>query len=143
MTPVRRSTASIARPIDAPGERMNQNKNARLTGLSQTLRKNMTPEERHLWYDFLKKLPQTVQRQKVIGRYIADFYIAEAHAIIELDGAQHYEEENRNADRIRDEFMYARGIDVWRYTNRDIHTRFQDICKDISMRIERAVKEKR
>ncbi len=119
---------------------MNPNKNAKLTDISKTLRKNMTPEEKRLWYDFLKALPQTVQRQKVIGNYVADFYIAAAHAIIELDGAQHYDEENRDADRVRDEFMYTHGIDVWRYTNRDINTRFREICEDIQQRIARAVK---
>ena len=40
---------------------------------SQNLRKNMTPEEKHLWYDFLKLLPVTVNRQKMIGNYIVDF----------------------------------------------------------------------
>ena len=88
---------------------MNPKKNTKLTDISKILRRNMTLEERHLWYDFLKSLPQTVQRQKVIGNYVADFYIAAAHAIIELDGAQHYDEENRDADRVRDEFMYAHG----------------------------------
>ncbi len=121
---------------------MNPNKNTKLTDISKELRRNMTPEEKHLWYDFLKALPQTVQRQKVIGNYVADFYIAAAHAIIELDGAQHYNKENLDADRVRDEFMYAHGIDVWRYTNRDINTRFREICEDIQKRIARAAQRK-
>ena len=58
---------------------------------ARRLRKNMTKEERHLWYDFLRGLPVMVHRQKVIGKYIVDFYIAEANLVIELDGSQHYE----------------------------------------------------
>ena len=61
----------------------------KLTGFSQKLRKYMTKEERHLWYDYLKRLPVTVNRQKVIGEYIVDFYVSEARIIIELDGSQH------------------------------------------------------
>ena len=75
----------------------------------------MTPEERHLWYDFLKKLPITVNRQKVIGNYIADSYIASSKIVIELDGAQHYRTDNKETDRIRDDYMKTNGITVLRY----------------------------
>ena len=61
-----------------------------LTQNSQELRRNMTKEEKHLWYDFLKKLPITVNRQRKMGSYIADFYIAKCKLVIELDGSQHY-----------------------------------------------------
>ena len=69
---------------------MNKTNNSRLTGNAQKLRREMTEEERHLWYDFLKELPVTVNRQKVIGRYIVDFYCAEAKLVSEIDGTQHY-----------------------------------------------------
>ena len=55
---------------------MNKTNNSCLTGNAQKLRREMTQEERHLWYDFLKGLPVTVNRQKVIGHYIVDFYCA-------------------------------------------------------------------
>ena len=71
----------------------NNKNNPNLTNLSQNLRKNMTKEEKHLWYDFLKNLPITVNRQKVIGNYIVDFYCAKANIAIELDGSQHYFEQ--------------------------------------------------
>ena len=112
----------------------------RLTGLSQHLRKEMTKEERHLWYDFLRHLPVTVKRQKVIGNYIADFYVAQARLIIELDGSQHYTEEGEKHDKERDEFFEKRGIKVFRYTNRQIHERFDDICADILFQIEKRQK---
>ena len=71
---------------------MNQRSNPDHTKYAQKLRREMTKEERHLWYDFLKTLPETVNRQKVIGPCIVDFYCASAGLVIELDGSQHFEE---------------------------------------------------
>ena len=98
---------------------------------SQELRKNMTKEERHLWYDFLKNLPVTVHRQKVIGKYIADFYIASAKIVIELDGSQHYEEDAQKRDAERDEYFKQNKIKVLRYSNYEINTAFDSVCSDI------------
>lgn len=63
--------------------------NPALTERARTLRKQMTPEERHLWYDFLRSYPVRFLRQKVIGNAIVDFYCAKATLAIELDGSQH------------------------------------------------------
>lgn len=84
---------------------MNEISNPKLTGISKTLRKNMTKEERHLWYDFLKDLPVTVNRQKVIGDYIVDFYCATAKIVIELDGSQHFRK--RAKQKIRSEINFS------------------------------------
>ena len=110
---------------------MNKTYNSKLTGNSKTLRKNMTKEERHLWYDFLKNLPITVNRQKVIGNYIVDFYIASSKIVIELDGSQHYEDSGIESDSIRDEFLNSLGIKVLRYSNLDVNRRFESVCEDI------------
>ena len=110
---------------------MNNRNNRRLTPTAQSLRKNMTKEERKLWYDFLKQLPQTVNRQKTIGNYIVDFYCAEAKLVIELDGSQHYEPEGQDADKIRDEYLKSQGLRVLRYSNRDINQHFESVCEDI------------
>ena len=110
---------------------MNHTHNPNLTHNAQTLRKNMTKEERHLWYDFLKLLPQTVNRQKVIGRYIADFYCAEAKLVIELDGSQHYSDAGKENDLARDSFLTSQGLTVLRYTNPDIQKNFDGVCADI------------
>ena len=91
----------------------------------------MTKEERHLWYDFLKGLPYTVNRQKVFDHYILDFYIAEAHLAIELDGSQHYEEQGAAEDAERDGYLQAQGIVVVRYSNREINEEFSSVCEDI------------
>ena len=110
---------------------MNETSNAKLTNTARALRKTMTKEERRLWYDFLKGLPVTVNRQKVIGRYIVDFYIASAKLAIELDGSQHYEEEHAQKDRERDAALERHGIRTLRYANSDINTNFRGVCEDI------------
>ena len=109
--------------------------NKKLVSNAQELRKNMTAEERHLWYDFLKRLPIPVKRQKNIENYILDFYIPSAKLAIEIDGRQHKLAENREDDRIRDEFLNSLGITVVRYTNDDIRDRFQAVAKDILNRL--------
>ena len=91
----------------------------------------MTQEEKHLWYDFLKTLPQTINRQKIIGKYIVDFYCASAKIVIELDGAQHYDTNGKKSDHERDLYLKTHGITVLRYSNTDIHKRFDAVCLDI------------
>ena len=117
---------------------MNQRNNPKLTGRAQQLRKNMTREERHLWYDFLKQLPVTFNRQKVIGRYIVDFYCAEAKLVIELDGSQHFEDAGAEADRERDEYLKSMGLMVLRYPNSAIWGNFAGVCEDILYHISDA-----
>ena len=91
----------------------------------------MTKEERHLWYDFLKQLPQTVNRQKVIGNYVVDFYCASAKVVIELDGSQHYADEGRQKDAVRDAYLREQGIRVLRYSNLEVMKNFEGVCADI------------
>ncbi len=105
--------------------------NRTLTEYAQELRKNMTPEERHLWYDFLKLLPLTVKRQYVVGNYILDFFIPSANLAIELDGSQHFEAEAKEADRSRDMELAKVGIRVVRYRNIEITQNFEGVAADI------------
>ena len=102
--------------------------NKNLSKNSRFLRKGMTPEEKHLWYDFLCHLPVTVNRQKIIGNYIVDFYIHSSKIVIELDGIQHEIEEQKKADNERDEFLSGLGLTVLRYTNTVINKRFKFVC---------------
>ena len=110
---------------------MNHLYNSKLTANAKRLRKEMTKEERHLWYDFLKQLPVTVHRQKTIGNYIVDFYIATHQIVIELDGSQHYETKHHIEDLQRDAYLKDAGFTVLRYSNGDINLRFRDVCEDI------------
>ena len=110
---------------------MNDHYNPKLTGNAKRLRREMTGAERHLWYDFLKQLPVTVHRQKVLGQFIVDFYIASAKLVIELDGSQHYENTNKKKDQERDAWLKDAGYAVLRYSNADIKYRFLGVCEDI------------
>ena len=110
--------------------------NPKLTPLARELRKNMTTQERHLWYDFLRHYPVKVLRQKVIGRYIADFYCASAKLVIEIDGAQHFTDEGLEYDFEREKFMESLGIKTIRYTNREIDKQFDAVCFDIDAQIK-------
>ncbi len=110
---------------------VNKNSNSHLKPFAQKLRREMTLEERHLWYDFLKPLPVTVNRQKVIGAYIVDFYIAAAKLVIELDGSQHYEDVGIAVDRERDQSLQALGLRVLRFSNADVKKNFSGVCEEI------------
>ena len=99
--------------------------------LAQKLRREMTSQERHLWYDFLRDLPVAFRRQKQFGPYIADFYCASRRLIIELDGSQHYEPEAIAYDRERTDYLNNLGLKVMRFTNRDVDRYFEAVCQTI------------
>lgn len=115
--------------------------NPELTRISKVLRNNMTKEEKHLWYDFLKKLNVDFKRQKIIGNYIVDFYCPAAKMVIELDGSQHYEAENKAADKVRDEYLAGLGVRVFRYSNQDINKNFDRVCIHITNRLKELLPE--
>ena len=106
-------------------------RNDKLTSLSKALRRNMTPEEKHLWYDFLRKMPFRFRRQEIIGNYIADFYCHRAKVVVELDGTQHYTAEGLAADQMRTGYMETVGIFVLRFTNAQIQENFRGVCAEI------------
>ena len=110
---------------------MNKTNNEALRGNAQRLRREMTKEERRLWFDCFKQMEETVKRQHVMGKYIVDFYCAAAKLVIELDGSQHYEEEGKQKDRKRDQYLEGLGLLVKRYSNSDINQRFSAVCEDI------------
>ena len=105
--------------------------NKSLVENAKKLRKEMTPEEKKLWYDFLKRLPLTVRRQHNIENYIVDFYIAEKRLVIEVYGRQHLSEEGRQHDEIRDKNLAEWGIITLRYSNESINKSFTKIAEDI------------
>ena len=102
---------------------------------ARTLRKEMTRQERHLWYDFLKNLPQTVHRQKMIGNFIVDFYIPSCKLVIELDGAQHTEPQAAEYDAHRTTYLQSIGCRVLRYGNNAVDANFAGVCEDILQKI--------
>jgi very-short-patch-repair endonuclease len=113
--------------------------NHKLVGNSQKLRENMTREEKHLWYDFLKDLNVTVHRQKIIGNYIVDFYCPIFNFVIELDGSQHYYDDGIEKDKERDNYLKSLGIKVLRYSNLDVNKNFEGVCNDILMYMKNVI----
>ena len=106
-------------------------KRGQLTDRAQRLRKNMTPQERHLWYDFLKNRPERFRRQKVMGAFIVDFCCPSRKLVIELDGGQHYEDAEEARDRSRAHWLEKQGYTVLRYTNTEVDHNFFAVCEDI------------
>ena len=108
---------------------MQSKHNKQLVPLAKQLRKEMTKEERHLWYDYLRSYPIRFSRQKILGKYIADFYCAEAKLVIELDGSQHYEDNNLKKDAERTSFLESYGLQVIRIPNNEVSRNFRGVCE--------------
>ena len=121
---------------------MNTTKNSKLTSNAQNLRKSMTKEERHLWYDFLRTYPVRFSRQKVLGKYIADFYSAEAKLVIELDGSQHYEDDNLEKDAERTAFLEGYGLTIIRIPNNEVSRNFRGVCEYIDLAVRQSLSQK-
>ena len=120
---------------------MERKHNVDLTTNARTLRKSMTKEERHLWYDFLKNYPVRFLRQKVIDNYIVDFYCHSARLIIELDGSQHYEEEGLLKDKIRTERIEKRNLIVMRIANNEVNRNFEGVCQYIDIAVKESLRQ--
>ena len=118
---------------------MERKHNPALTQNARILRKNMTKEEKHLWYDFLKTYPVRFLRQKVIDNYIVDFYCHQARIIIELDGSQHYSPDGKIYDKIRTEFFEERNLKVIRIPNIQVTNNFEGICNYIDKIIKESI----
>ena len=121
---------------------MQSTHNKQLVPLARQLRKEMTKEERHLWYDFLRSYPIRFSRQKVLGNYIADFYSAEAKLIIELDGSQHYEEWNVEKDAERTAFLEGYGLTIIRIPNNEVSKNFRGVCEYIDAAVRQSLSQK-
>ena len=105
--------------------------NAKNITLAKNLRKNATPQENHLWYDFLSKYEIRFQRQKAINNFIADFYCHKAKLVIEIDGSQHHTEEGIQRDTFRTEILEGCNLRVIRFTNQQINKNFYGVCEYI------------
>ena len=108
---------------------------------AQKLRREMTREERHLWYDFLKTYPVQFKRQQIIGNYIVDFYCFKAKLIVELDGSQHCDPETLDYDNKRTAFLQEKGFLVLRYSNLDVMRNFSGVCENIGRAVCDRVKQ--
>ena len=107
--------------------------------LAQNLRKNATPQENHLWYDFLANYEVRFQRQKAIDHFIADFYCHKAKLVIEVDGSQHQTKEGQQKDEFRTEVLEGYDLKVIRFTNRQINRNFRGVCEYIDAVVKKAL----
>ena len=99
----------------------------------------MTPQELRLWYRFLRVYPVKIYKQRIIGEYIVDFYCASAKLVIEIDGSQHYDEDGEKYDTERTAFLNSLGLQVIRFSNREINCEFQAVCE----RIDQVIQQRR
>ena len=113
--------------------------NRKLTSRAQELRKNMTKEERRLWYEYLSSYPYRFRRQVTCGRFILDFYCAAAKLAIELDGSQHYLPQGQAYDRERTAFLEAQGIKVLRFSNTDVLQNLNGVCQRIDIAVSERI----
>ena len=122
---------------------MQRKHNTNLVPIAKTLRKNMTKEERRLWYDYLRSHPVRFSRQKVLGKYIADFYSAQAKLVIELDGSGHYTDKGQTDDAKRTAFLETYGLTVIRIPNNEVNGNFQGVCEYIDQAIKQSLSQLR
>ncbi len=114
-------------------EQASLKKNNKLLNIARILRRNMTRQEKHLWYDFLRYYPVKVYKQRIIDDFIVDFYCHSARLAIELDGSQHYTNQGKSHDEARTEILERYGIHVLRFSNKDIDDNFSGVCQMIDM----------
>ena len=102
-----------------------------LRSRARSLRRDPTPAERKLWFEYLRDLPQKFTRQKPLGRFIADFYFSGCGLVIEIDGDSHYTDAGQRYDAERSVALGALGVRVMRFTNADVMERFEAVCAEI------------
>ena len=120
---------------------MQRKHNKDIVPTARMLRKNMTREEKHLWYDYLRFHPARFSRQKVLGKYIADFYSASAKLVVELDGSGHYTAEGKQHDQERTEFLAEYGLTVIRIPNTEIHENVRGVCEYIDRIVKQSLSQ--
>ena len=108
---------------------------------ARRLRREMTPHERKLWYLFLRKYPVKIYKQRIIGRFIVDFYCAPAKLVIELDGSQHYEGQGIAYDVERSEYLESLGLKVLRFSNREVDRDFRGVCDQIDVTVRERIQD--
>lgn len=115
--------------------------NHKLIPRAKELRKDATEQEKCLWYKYLSQYPVRFQRQKTIGRFIADFYCAKAKLAIELDGSQHFSDEGKAYDESRTAGLEEYGITVIRFSNAEVDRHFESVCEVIDKAVRALIKE--
>ena len=111
-------------------------KNSNMLSRARELRRDMTPQESKLWYQFLRRYPVKIYKQRIIESFIADFYCSRAQLVIELDGAQHTTEQGRQYDSERSSIFSQYGLEVIRFSNHEVDFQFEAVCERIHQVIQ-------
>ena len=114
-------------------------KNNSLLDIAKILRRNMTRQEKHLWYDFLQHYPIKIYKQRIVDNFIVDFYCHQARLVIEIDGSQHYTPEGKSHDEARTEIIERYGLYVLRFSNSDVDKNFTGVCYMIDKAIQERI----
>ena len=124
-----------------------QEKDFRFTGYNhrmleqvRELRKDMTKQERRLWYSFLRDYPVKFYRQRSIDRFVVDFYCSDAKLVIELDGSQHFTTDGKKYDIARTDILALYQLEVLRFANSEIDHRFKTVCTQIDQCVKDRIK---
>lgn len=114
-------------------------KNPNILPRARELRRNMTPQERKLWYLFLRDYPIKIYKQRIIQSFIVDFYCHKAKLVIEVDGSQHYTPENMEYDKERTAVLKKYNLTVIRFSNYEVDKHFDTVCEKIDYVIKGAI----
>jgi len=112
------------------------NKNYKMLDRARELRREMTPQERRLWYCFLRDYPVRFYKQRIIESFIVDFYCAQARLVVEVDGSQHYTEQGECYDHERSCIIQQYGLRVIRFSNREVDQSFDAVCQAIDIAVK-------
>lgn len=120
---------------------MNGKNNKVLVDRARQMRKDPTEEERKMWYMLLQGMKPRFLRQRIIGNYIVDFYCPVLKMVIEIDGEQHYLEENQEYENKRKKYIEGLRIKILRFYNSDINKKIRDVEKTVVGVCEERAKE--
>ena len=100
---------------------------------ARELRRPLTPQERKLWQRLRNKQLYGLKfrRQHPINRFILDFYCPQHKLVIEIDGHGHAEPEQQQYDQTRTEWLEQRGLQVIRFTNREVDMNIEGVLEAI------------
>ena len=103
---------------------------------ARELRKHCTEAEKVLWGQlrFWQVDGYKFRRQQPLGNYIVDFVCLERRLIIELDGGQHAEQTEHDAER--DGWLRGQSFTVLRFWNNDVLQNINGVKDAILSKLE-------
>ena len=106
---------------------------------ARELRQPQTPAEQKLWSRLRDRQLDGLKfrRQHPIGKFIIDFYCAEAKLCIEIDGDSHAEQVEY--DQARTAYLNELGYTIMRFTNREVFGQLEAVAQAIADECQRLI----